>query len=102
MEATKPFSLFALTISLLAPTVHAGEMGKAKLNYDRYCASCHGFNGMSNAPGTPNLRMNEGLMQPDFQIIQKLKQGSSKKPPMLGIMSDKEFQDVISYSRTIR
>lgn len=96
--------LLAITLtafSIMSSPVFA-DMAKAKLNYERFCASCHGFNGMSITQGVPNLRMNEGLMQPDFQIVQKLKMGSAKKPPMLGILKDQELMDVVTYTRTIR
>jgi mono/diheme cytochrome c family protein len=91
-----------IVISLASGLAAAADMAKAKQNYDRYCAACHGFNGMSITPGVPNLRMNEGLMQADFQIVQKLKMGTPKKPPMLGILKDQELQDVVAYTRTIR
>jgi mono/diheme cytochrome c family protein len=94
---------FAVSIVLvgLAPEVGA-DQAKAKQNYERYCAACHGFNGMSVAPDTPNLRMNQGLLQPDMQIVQKLKMGSPKKPPMLGILNDQDLLQVIVYTRTLR
>lgn len=94
---------FILVAGFLFPlTTFAVDMVKAKQNYERYCAACHGFNGMSVTPGVPNLRMNEGLIQSDYQIVQKLKMGSAKKPPMLGVLKDQELMDVVSYSRTIR
>jgi mono/diheme cytochrome c family protein len=92
----------SVALSLASGFATSADMAKAKQNYDRYCAACHGFNGMSITPGVPNLRMNEGLMQADFQIVQKLKMGTTKKPPMLGILKDQELQDVVSYARTIR
>jgi mono/diheme cytochrome c family protein len=91
-----------MVISLASGLANSADMAKAKQNYDRYCAACHGFNGMSITAGVPNLRMNEGLMQADFQIVQRLKMGTTKKPPMLGILKDQELQDVVAYARTIR
>ena len=78
------------------------DQAKAKQNYERYCAACHGFNGMSIAPDAPNLRMNQGLLQSDMQIVQKLKMGSPKKPPMMGILNDQDLLQVIVYTRTLR
>jgi mono/diheme cytochrome c family protein len=91
----------AIVASGVAPDARA-DQAKAKQNYERYCAACHGFNGMSVAPDAPNLRMNQGLLQPDMQIVQKLKMGSPKKPPMLGILNDQDLLQVIVYSRTLR
>lgn len=91
-----------LLLSLLAMPVSANDQIKAKQNYDRFCAACHGFNGISVTPDAPNLRMNQGLLQSDLQIIQKLKMGSARKPPMMGLLSDQELQQIIIYTRTIR
>jgi hypothetical protein len=41
-------------------------------------------------------------LQPDLQIVQKLKAGSQRKPPMMGLMTDQELMDVVIYTRTIR
>ena len=87
-----------IALSLTSSGVLSADSVKTKQNYDRYCAACHGFNGMSITPGVPNLRMNEGLMQPDYQIIQKLKMGTAKKPPMLGVLNDQELQDIVAYT----
>ena len=94
--------LIFVAVTVLVTQANAADMIKAKQNYDRYCAACHGFNGMSFAPDVPNLRMNQGLLQPDFQIVQKLKMGSQRKPPMMGLMSEQELMDVVTYSRTVR
>jgi len=102
MKTFKIASSSMILSLLLVSSGHGADMGKAKQNYERYCAACHGFNGMSSTAGVPNLRMNQGLMQPDIQIVQKLKMGSTKKPPMLGIMNDQELLDVVAYTRTIR
>lgn len=95
------YSVFIAGI-MLANFASANDPIKAKQNYDRYCAACHGFNGISIAPDAPNLRMNQGLLQSDLQIVQKLKMGSSKKPPMMGLLSDQDLQQIIIYTRTIR
>jgi mono/diheme cytochrome c family protein len=102
MNVRKQHLLALLVVATASVEAVSADLAKAKQNYERYCAACHGFNGMSLAPGTPNLRMNEGLIQPDLQILQKLKMGSPKKAPMLGILNDQELLDVITYSRTIR
>jgi mono/diheme cytochrome c family protein len=93
--------LLVAALSCSAPVL-AGDMVKAKLNYDRHCAACHGFNGMSLSPDVPNLRLNQGLMQGDLQIVQKLKMGSQRKPPMMGLMSDQELMDIVIYTRSIK
>ena len=95
-------STLIVIVGLMGKQVWANNQMKAKQNYDRFCAACHGFNGVSVTPDAPNLRMNQGLLQSDLQIVQKLKMGSPKKPPMMGLMTDQDLQQVIIYSRTIR
>lgn len=91
-----------MALFIAASSASAADLVKAKQNYDRYCAACHGFTGMSVMPDAPNLRLNAGLMQPDLMIVNKLKSGSAKKPPFVGLMSDQELFDVVTYARTIR
>ena len=94
--------LLPLALLLAAQGAAAYDAVKAKQNYERFCAACHGFNGMSVAPDAPNLRMNQGLMQADIQIVQKLKSGSPKKPPMAGLLTDSDMLQVVTYARTLR
>lgn len=93
-----------LAFGLLVATQGASayDAVKARQNYERFCAACHGFNGMSVSPDTPNLRLNQGLMQADIQIVQKLKAGTSRKPPMAGLMNDADLLQVVTYARTLR
>lgn len=93
---------FLIVAALSVPSVVSADQAKAKRDYERFCAGCHGFNGMSVAPDAPNLRMNQGLLQFDLQLVQKLKMGSPKKPPMMGLLSDQDLQQVIIYSRSLR
>ena len=88
--------------SVLSSGAIAADLVKAKQNYERHCAACHGFNGMSVVVDAPNLRMNQGLLQSDLVIVQKLKTGTPKKPPMIGALRDQEMMDVLTYVRTIR
>lgn len=92
----------AILALMMCSPVFALDLAKAKANYDRYCAACHGINGMSVMPDTPHLRMNQGLLQQDMQILAKLKQGGMRKPPMQGVLSDQDLLDVIAYTRQMR
>lgn len=70
--------------------------------YQMHCANCHGITGIPVMPQVPNLAMREGMNKPDFVLIQSLKTGGRSKPPFLGILTDKELQDVIQYVRMMR
>lgn len=100
MNRLMPISL-ALLLAVPGSAM-ALDLARAKANYDRYCAACHGFNGMSVMPDTPHLRMNQGLLQQDMQLLTKLKQGGARKPPMQGVLSDQDLLDIITYTRQLR
>lgn len=70
--------------------------------YLKHCASCHGIDGRSVVPNTPQLSINEGMMQPDIILLNKFKMGLGQMPPFFGILSDKDLLDVIAYLRTVR
>lgn len=83
-------------------SAQAIDLARGKVVYDRYCASCHGFNGISVMPDAPHLKLNQGLIQPDLAIINKLRSGAPKKPPFMGVISDADLASVVAYSRTLR
>lgn len=85
-----------------AGVVQAADMVKAKMNYERLCAACHGFNGMSTMPDAPHLRLNQGLLQPDMQLMNKLKMGWARHMPLIGQVQDQEILDLVLYTRTLR
>jgi mono/diheme cytochrome c family protein len=98
------FSALAVSSALLlaALPASAADMVKAKMNYDRLCAACHGFNGMSMMPDAPHLRLNQGLMQHDMQLMNKLKMGWQRHMPLIGQVSDQDILDIVTYTRNLR
>lgn len=70
--------------------------------YLKHCASCHGVDGRSVVPNTPQLNTGQGLMQPDIVLLNKLRMGQGQMPPFFGILSDKDILDVIAHLRTAR
>lgn len=95
-------ALLGIALAGAAPLVQATDLARGKVVYDRYCASCHGFNGVSVMPEAPHLKLNQGLIQPDINIISKLRSGSPKKPPFMGVISEQDLINVVAYSRTLR
>lgn len=89
-----------LGIACALPAGGADIVRGAEL-YQRYCANCHGQNGLSTWPGAPNIARREGMLQTDQALMQKLRMGRGAKPAFQGLMSDPEILSVIAYSRTL-
>lgn len=94
-----------LAAALGAAPFNAGAAADRERGHDiylRHCASCHGVDGRSVLPNTPQLSINQGMMQPDIVLLNKFKMGVGQMPPFFGILSDKDLLDVIAYLRTVR
>lgn len=99
---SKRWMVFVLAV-VGASAGNAADLAAGKQAYDRYCANCHGFNGVSLVPQVPNLAFNQNLLQQqDLLIIEKLKMGGPRKPPFLGLLKDDDFRNVLAYTRTLR
>lgn len=97
----RAFAGFVVAV-MMSASAYGADLVRGKMLYQRHCVACHGVSGLSVMPDTPNLAMNQGLAQPDLQIVQKLKAGGPRKPPFLGAMTDAELLDVVAYIRNIR
>lgn len=89
------------TLLLLATGVAmAGDPMKGRSIYENRCAGCHGANGLPQVVGVPNFKMGEGLMKPDQQLVDFVKNGKNVMPGFKGVLSDTEIRDVIAHVRT--
>lgn len=96
------FAASLVALLLVQPvSVFAADLDKGKSIYLIHCAGCHGEDGFSVMPQTPNFARGEGLAQPDPVLMDAIRTGSDRRPPFLGILNDKEILDVISYVRTL-
>lgn len=96
-------SLWPIVLLVLAGSSSVGwAADSGQRLYQMHCANCHGITGIPVMPQVPNLAMREGMNKPDFVLIQNLKTGGRSKPPFVGILTDKELQDVIQYVRMMR
>lgn len=89
-------------LAMLPHLAFAADPGNGQRLYLAHCAGCHGPNGYSAMPNTPNLARSERLDQPDPVLVDRIRSGSNAMPPFLGILKENEFYDVISYVRTLR
>ena len=84
-----------------AAVVSAADVFNGKAVYTDYCQGCHGRSGRGEMPGTPNFTRGGTLMQPDLSLYRQVADGKNAMPGFLGVLSEQEILDVISYIRTL-
>jgi cytochrome c6 len=92
----------ALALSTASPAVQAADPTKGQRLYSANCAVCHGFNGRSVMPGTPDFNQADRLMRPDFTLLATIRAGKNAMPSFQGILPDRDIMDIIAYIRTLR
>ncbi len=94
-------ALAAALISAGSPAP-AGDPGSGGALYDRYCASCHGFDGVPNLPGTPDFTRGESLAKTDPELIHAIRFGVLSMPGFDQTIDKKGLIDVVFYIRTLQ
>lgn len=79
----------------------AADPGSGNRIYFARCVGCHGVGGKSINPEAPSLAGSDKVLQPDVMLLTRIKTGRNRCPPFLGILSDKEILDLVSYMRTL-
>lgn len=87
--------IFGSDMSHAANAIKGGEL------YAVHCSACHGMNGISMMPGAPNFARSEGILRPDFFLLNAIKEGKNAMPGYQGILSDGDILDVIAHLRTL-
>jgi len=96
-----PGMLAALLLAMLPGSSYAGDIVNGEKLYARYCASCHGTDGVNIMPDAPNFANSEKLLRPDQFILSSIKEGINAMPSFQGMLKDQEILDIISYLRTL-
>ena len=81
---------------------HAGDPGAGGALYDRYCASCHGFDGFPNLPGTPDFTRGESLAKTDRELIAVIRFGVLSMPGFEHTIDREGLIDVVFHIRTLQ
>jgi mono/diheme cytochrome c family protein len=92
----------AVVAATVSGSLQAADIYKGKEVYDLYCQTCHGTDGRSMEPGTPDFSRGESLFAPDSELVRSLRDGGDFKPAFRGMLSDEELRDVIAYVRTLQ
>ncbi len=90
-----------LLLGLLSAPLLASDLANGQQIYRRYCASCHGNNGIATMVGAADFSRGEGLLRSDFALLDRIKAGRNACPAYLGILSEQEIFDVIAYLRSL-
>ena len=94
--------LCALCAILGAASAHAADIYNGREVYQLHCESCHGSDGRSLEPGTPDFSMGESMYRPDTDLVRLLRDGKGVMPAYRGLLSDAELRNVIAYVRSLQ
>lgn len=67
----------------------------------KYCAGCHGFDGMAKYEHAPSFSMGERLQQSDETLLQSVMQGKHGMPYWKNKLGVDEFRSAIAYLRAM-
>ena len=97
-------SLAAVTAALIVAghSAQAADIFNGKEIYELHCQGCHGVDGRSIEPGTPDFSRGESLMVPDTELFEKLWDSMAHMPSYRGMIEDSDLRDVIAYVRTLQ
>jgi mono/diheme cytochrome c family protein len=100
-------AILAWTATVAAVLIVAGHQALAadifngRDVYEMHCQGCHGIDGQSMEPGTPDFTRGESLLVPDSELFRRLWDGAHM-PSYRGMIEDSELRDVIAYVRTLQ
>ena len=95
------FLVYPALLVMLPQSVSAAGLEGGRQLYMTHCAGCHGINGISVIPQAKDFSRALLIAQPDQNLINIIRSGRNMMPPYLGILSDREIRDVITYLRTL-
>jgi mono/diheme cytochrome c family protein len=70
--------------------------------YERYCAGCHGFNGISAYVHAPSFALGEALEKGDAELMRSVLHGKGEMPNWDDKFSRDQLQDVLRFVRTLQ
>lgn len=94
--------MVAAVVLTFSGAANAADIFNGKEVYDLHCQGCHGVDGRSLEPGTPDFTRGESLMVPDTELYERLRDGTGHLPSFRGMIEDSDLRDVIAYVRTLQ
>ena len=86
----------------LMSTVNAADYFNGREVYELRCQGCHGIDGASPAPGSPDFSRGDSMHKTDAELFKQIRGGGGAMPAFRGILSDDEIRDVIAYVRSLQ
>lgn len=94
--------LVMLLSGTMSSALHAADIFRGGQLYAAHCISCHGGPGVSAAPGSPSFERGQGLLRPDFTLMELTRLGKNAMPAYQGLLTNRDILDIIAYLRTLR
>jgi cytochrome c5 len=111
MSHNKVVTVFLMLILSFLPvlrqtggTLYAGDnkgAQKGKEIFHERCAVCHGVDGVSALPDTPEFAKGERLEKSDAELLETIKKGKGIMPAWGDVLPAEDFKDVLSYVRVV-
>lgn len=93
--------LLAALLGAFGSSVQAADIANGSRLYTTNCIACHGGLGVPSAPGSPSFERGQGMMKPDFVLVESTRVGKNGHPSYQGRLSDRDILDMIAYLRTL-
>lgn len=93
--------LAMLLSGAISNTSYAADTNKGGQLYAAHCISCHGGPGVNAAPGSPSFERGQGLLRPDFTLMEATRIGKNAMPAYQGVLANRDILDIIAYMRTL-
>ncbi len=97
--------LFAMIISVFAGGSAFGEEVPSPFSggktYKKYCGMCHGEKNRKAIPSVHDFIRGEYLMIPDREMFQIIREGKKTMPAFIGILSNRQIENVVNYLRML-
>lgn len=77
-------------------TVHGGE-----LLFVKFCAGCHGFNGIAYYVNSPSFALGERLHKNDLELQRSITNGKNAMPSWGDKLSREEIRNIVLFIRTL-
>lgn len=93
--------LLAMLLAVCGSSVQAADIANGSRLYLTHCIGCHGGPGVAAASGSPSFERGQGMMKPDFVLVERTRVGKNGHPSYQGRLSDRDILDMIAYLRTL-